>query len=309
MILVVNLNASVDKRYVLKDLVKGEVMRAVSVDNTPGGKGIHVANVAAILGEDCTATGFLGGRSGEFIADKLRDYGIPQDFVKVAGETRSCLAILTEDGAQTEILEPGPLVSGQEQASFLHKYDELLDKADVVAASGSLPQGLATDFYSELIRRAKQAGKKFLLDTSGEALQKGIEAKPWFIKPNKDELQALTGHTVKTEEEAAMQLRKFLQEGIQLAVVSLGAAGSLAGFAGKIYRVCVPHVEAVNPVGSGDSYVAGIAAGLVRGLSIEEILKLAAACGTANALEAESGFVDRAVVQALIPQIQVEEVV
>ena len=86
MILVINLNASVDKRYKMKDLIKVEVMRAVEVDNTPGGKGIHVAT---ILGEDCIATGYLGGKSGEFISEKLQDYGIKQDFVQVAGETRS----------------------------------------------------------------------------------------------------------------------------------------------------------------------------------------------------------------------------
>lgn len=61
MILVINLNASVDKRYQLEELTKGEVMRAASVDNTPGGKGLHVANVTTILGEDTLATGWLGG--------------------------------------------------------------------------------------------------------------------------------------------------------------------------------------------------------------------------------------------------------
>ena len=95
MILVINLNASVDKRYTLPELTKGKVMRAASVDNTPGGKGLHVANVATILGADCLATGMLGGKSGEFIAEKLEDYGIRQDFVHIAGEKRSCLAIIT----------------------------------------------------------------------------------------------------------------------------------------------------------------------------------------------------------------------
>ena len=106
MILVINLNASLDKRYELVDFAKGKIVRAKSVDNTPGGKGIHVANVDTILGEDTVVTGFLGGKTGEFVASRLYDYGITGDFVDVAGETRSCLAILTEDGAQTEILEP-----------------------------------------------------------------------------------------------------------------------------------------------------------------------------------------------------------
>ena len=154
MILVINLNASVGKRYKMKDLIKGEVMRAAEMDNTPGGKGIHVANVATILGEDCIATGYLGGKSGEFISEKLQDYGIKQDFVQVAGETRSCLAIITESGAQTEILEPGPTVTPEEQEAFMVKYQELLPKATVVAASGSMPKGLPGDFYGQLISLA-----------------------------------------------------------------------------------------------------------------------------------------------------------
>ena len=133
MILVINLNASLDKRYELVDFAKGKVVRAKSVDNTPGGKGIHVANVDTILGEETVVTGFLGGKTGELIAGKLEDYGINGDFVDVAGETRSCLAILTEDGAQTEILEPGPEVSPEELKKFRKKYAELLDKAETVS--------------------------------------------------------------------------------------------------------------------------------------------------------------------------------
>ncbi len=306
MILVINLNASVDKRYTLPELTKGRVMRASSVDNTPGGKGLHVANVATILGEDCLATGMLGGKSGEFIADRLEDYGIRQDFVHVAGETRSCLAIITDDGVQTEILEPGPEVSAAELELFWQKYNALLDTADVIVASGSVPRGVPQDFYARLIREAKAADKPFLLDTSGELLRQGIAAQPFFIKPNRDEIEALTGRQVITEEEVAAEVRRFMAAGIPLAVVSLGAAGSLAGYDGQLYRVSVPKIKAVNPVGSGDSYVAGIAAGLARGLDIDDILKLAAACGTANAMEPESGFVRKAVVEELCGRICVE---
>ncbi len=306
MILVINLNASVDKRYQLEELTKGEVMRAASVDNTPGGKGLHVANVTTILGEDTLATGWLGGKSGEFIAERLTDYGINGDFVSVAGETRSCLAILTADGAQTEILEPGPLVSAAELQAFQQKYTELLERADVVVASGSVPQGVPTDFYGMLIREAKASGKRFLLDTSGDLLRDGIAAQPYFIKPNKDEIQALRGRSVNTEEEVIREVETFLADGIGLAVVSLGAQGSIAGAGGHIYRVTVPVIDCRNPVGSGDAYVAGVAVGLARNLSIEEVLRLGAACGTANAMEEESGFVRRGVVEELLPQIHIE---
>ena len=308
MILVINLNASVDKRYQLTELTKGEVMRAVSVDNTPGGKGLHVANVATILGEDTLATGLLGGKSGEFIAERLADYGINGDFVSVAGETRSCIAILTADGAQTEILEPGPLVSAAELDVFRQKYTELLARADVVVASGSVPQGVPADFYGMLIREAKASGKRFLLDTSGDLLWKGLAAQPYFIKPNKDEIQALCGRQVSTEADLIREVEGFLVDGIGLAVVSLGAQGSIAGASGHIYRVTVPTIDCQNPVGSGDAYVAGAAVGLARNLPIEDVLRLGAACGTANAMEEESGFVRREVVEDLLPRIQIERI-
>lgn len=309
MILVINLNASVDKRYKMKDLIKGEVMRAAEVDNTPGGKGIHVANVATILGEDCIATGYLGGKSGEFISEKLQDYGIKQDFVQVAGETRSCLAIITESGAQTEILEPGPTVTQEEQEAFLAKYQELLSKAAVVAASGSMPKGLPGDFYGQLINLTRKAGKPFLLDTSGEALIQGIKAQPYFVKPNNDEIKVLVGAELRSDEDIVHVLQKFMEDGIKLPVISLGAQGSMAGYNQHVYKITVPKIQCKNPVGSGDSFVAGIAVGIERGMAIEDVLSLGAACGTANAMEDESGFVRKEVVEELFPQIKIQQIV
>ncbi len=87
----------------------------------------------------------------------------------------------------------------------------------------------------------------------------------------------------------------------------MGAQGSVAGFEGKFYKVTFPRVNAVNPVGSGDSYVAGIAVAIERGYDIKEILKLASACGTANALEKETGFIRESVVNELITKVVVEE--
>lgn len=309
MILVINLNASVDKRYKMKDLIKGEVMRAAEVDNTPGGKGIHVANVATILGEDCIATGYLGGKSGEFISEKLQDYGIKQDFVQVAGETRSCLAIITDTGAQTEILEPGPTVTPEEQEAFMVKYQELLSKATVVAASGSMPKGLPGDFYGQLINLAHKAGKPFLLDTSGEALIQGIKAQPYFVKPNNDEIKVLVGAELRSDEDIVHVLQKFMEDGIKLPVISLGAQGYMAGYNQHVYKITVPKIQCKNPVGSGDSFVAGIAVGIERGMAIEDVLSLGAACGTANAMEDESGFVSKEVVEELFPQIKIQQIV
>jgi tagatose 6-phosphate kinase len=308
MILVLNLNASVDKRYELNDIKKDTVMRARRVENTPGGKGIHVANVSTILKEDCIVTGFVGGKSGEFIEEKLKDYGINQDFVKIKGETRECLAFITDDLVQTEILEPGPIVSEYEQQEFLQKYIELINNCDVIVASGSLPKNVPSTFYRNLIELANAQNKKFLLDTSGEALKEGIEGKPYFIKPNKDEIEALTGRKISSVEDAVREIKEFHKKGIKFVIISLGKDGSIAGINNELYRVTFPQVEAVNPVGSGDSYVAGIAIGIQRKYDVKDILKLASACGTANALEKETGVVSESVVKELFDKVEVKKI-
>lgn len=305
MILVINLNASVDKKYVMDDLNKGLVMRAKSVENTSGGKGIHVANVSTILKENCIVTGFLGGKTGEFIHDKLEKYGIKQDFVNIKGDTRECLAIITKDLVQTEILEPGPEVTEEEQKRFIDKYIELLEEANIIVASGSVPRNIPKDFYKKLIDIANSKNKKFLLDTSGDLLREGIEGKPFFIKPNKDEIEFLTGRSIENYKDAIREIKEFHKKGVELVAISLGAEGSVIGYKGVYYKVTVPKITAINPVGSGDSYVAGVAIGLERGYEIEDILMLASACGTANALEEETGSVKIDVVQDLLDKITI----
>ncbi|WP_123054566.1 1-phosphofructokinase family hexose kinase [Clostridium sp. JN-1] len=308
MITVINLNASVDKRYEIEDITKGKVMRAKAVQNTAGGKGIHVANVATILGGNVVCTGFIGGKSGEFIEDNLKKMGIKGDFVKISGETRSCLAFITDDLVQTEILEPGPEVAEEELNEFLKKYDDLLEKSSVITASGSAPKNVPKGIYAALISKASKLGKKFLLDTSGELLLKGIEAKPFFIKPNKDELEMITGNSILSEKDILVQIDKLHSMGIPCVTVSLGKDGSLVGYKGNKYKVQVPKITAVNPVGSGDSLVGGFAAALERGYSIEDTLALAAACGTANALEKETGFIRKETAEKIMKEVKISKI-
>ena len=164
------------------------------------------------------------------------------------------------------------------------------------------------DFYGHLIEKARRKGKKFLLDASGEALERALPYKPFMIKPNKDEIEALTGRKIRSLADAMREAMHFADMDIQLPIVSLGRDGAAACWQGQSYYVKPPVFKAVNAVGSGDSFVAGIAIGLQRGYAIEDVLRLAAACGTANVLEQESGCVDPARVGQIMAKTSVEKV-
>ena len=306
MILTITLNPSIDRRYNVNDFEKGKIFRTEDYEYTVGGKGLNVSKVIKSFGEEVVATGFLGGNSGKFILDGLNKMKIDNDFVNITGETRSCLAIISNDGSQTEILESGPLISEDEEKKFLTIYENLLDRVDIICASGSLPKGLDNNIYGELIKIAKKKNKKFCLDTSGEALKLGIEAGPYLIKPNKEELEDLLGQVIDSEEKLIKAGQSLLKKGIDIVVLSLGERGALLFNKNDIYRASVPRIEAINPVGSGDAMIAGMALAISRGYDYETTIKEGVACGTANAMESETGKVDQDKVLQILEKISIE---
>ena len=307
MILTITLNPSIDRRYNVKDFKRGKIFRTEDYEYTIGGKGINVSKVIKSFGEEIMATGFLGGNSGKCILDGLDEMNIERNFIKISGETRSCLAIISNDGSQTEILETGPLISENEKNKFLELYEKLLDKVDIICASGSLPKGLDSSIYSELIKIAKKKNKKFLLDTSGEALKLGIEASPFLIKPNKEELENLLGYSMDSEEKLINAGRFLLNKGIEIVVISLGEKGALLFNGNYIYRANLPSIKAINPVGSGDAMIGGMAVGLSKNYDYENIIRLGTACGTANAMESETGKVDQNNLKKIIEKINIHK--
>lgn len=290
MITTVTLNVAVDKLYLVEQFQTGEVTRVKECNTTAGGKGLNVARVASILGEKVLATGFVGGHSGEYVEEMIRRDGIPSDFIQVDGETRTCINIINQNGKSTELLEPGVTVSEKVKEDFKVKYKKLIYDSSVVVLSGSVPQGCGTDYYPELIRIAKDSGKKVFLDTSGENLAKGIAACPTLIKPNKDEIKALLGTEVSNKEDVITAAKTLHNGGIPYVVVSMGKHGAIVVCDEGVFEGTPPDVKVVNTVGCGDSMVAAFAVSFSRGYPIDEALKFALAVSSANAMCKQTGF-------------------
>lgn len=310
MILTVTMNPSVDISYPLDRFQLDTFNRVVDTSKTPGGKGLNVTRVLAQLGDDVLASGLLGGKMGELIETELDKAHIKHSFYKIAGETRNCIAILHE-GKQTEILEQGPTISPEEAVGFLEAFEKILSGVEVVVISGSLPQGLGTDFYACMVAICKQHGIRVVLDCSGAALLEALggPAKPTVIKPNAEELSQLLGIEVTDDVDtlkAALQNELF--DGIEWILVSLGSKGAFAKHGDRFYRVSIPRIAVLNPVGSGDSTVAGITSALVADVSDEDLLRKANVLGMLNAQEARTGYVNLENYDCLYQQITVAEV-
>lgn len=292
MILTIVLNPYIDRRYNVEELKKGDNCRTTDFEYILGGKGLNVANVISEFNEKVMVTGFSGGRTGEYIEEKLDNMNIKHKFISIKDETRNHIRILSDDGSQTKIIEGYPSISTDEVVQFYQLYRKLIMDVNLICISGRIPSGLPDEIYRDLIIMAKEQNKKVFLDTDREALKLGIDALPFFIKLNKEELEYYLGCTVEFNNEI-IQAGKYLSEdGIEIVMISLGQDGSMVFYDGHMYRIKVPSVKAISSTGAGDSMVGGFIASLLRDYDFEFALRVAAACGTANVMEFDPGRVD-----------------
>lgn len=294
-ILAVTMNPSVDISYPLEKLQLNSVNRVTEVTKTAGGKGLNVARVLHQLNSPVVASGVLGGAIGQFIEKKLDEINIKHNFMPIDQESRNCIAILHDDMQQTEILETGPLLTDKDEANFLKHFENSLDNISVVTISGSLPKGLSIELYAEMIEIAAIKEIPVLLDSSGEPLKVSLSSKhkPFLIKPNQEEIAQLIGKPIHDLIELQEVLAtNSLFEGVEWVVISLGADGALVKHNTEFFRLTIPKIDVVNPVGSGDSTVAGLASAIAVDADDVEVMKTGMTTGMLNTIEKQTGFIN-----------------
>lgn len=308
MITTVTLNVAIDKAYTVDDLEVGEVIRVKECLYTAGGKGLNVSKVATIAGSKVIATGFIGGYAGAFVEEQLSFQKIESKFIKVKGETRSCINVIESNtGVHTEFLEPGVEVTETHTQELVKLLENLTKKSRVLTISGSVPVGVDDMIYQQLIKIGKENGNKVILDTSGKLLENGIGACPTMIKPNISEMRMLTGTSMETMEDIISGAKLLYEKGIELVAVSLGEAGVLVVCDAGVYHAKPPKIDPVNTVGCGDSMVAGFAIGFEKEWSIDKTLKFAVAISAANALTMETGFYYKKDMENIYNQVSVKK--
>ena len=309
--LCVSANPAIDKRVRLAGpFVAGKVNRAGNVERFAGGKATHVAMVLRTLGELPRWIGPCGGATGEELKAGLAALGISAEAVDVAGATRTNEEVIDSAGQVTELLEPGAALSDAELEKFVKACHAIFSTGGArltAIFSGSLPQNAPHDLFGRLVELAKKHGCTTMVDTSGKALRAAIAARPDFVKPNRDEMEALLGRTVGPNAEGCAAVRELLARGSQSAALSLGADGLMycGGADEAIYLAEAVPVKAASTVGCGDASVAGFALARATKKSVEDMLRLATACAAANCLADSPGAARREDIERFLRDVRV----
>jgi 1-phosphofructokinase family hexose kinase len=304
MIYTLTLNPALDRELTVPTFSFDTVLRASETRLDCGGKGFNVSRVLAVLGTDSVALGFSGGQTGEALRQKLNALRIETDFISITGETRTNISIVAASGEHhLKVNEAGPFISPQEQAELLTKVEKLAKAGDWWVLAGSLPPGIPATFYAEIIQRLKAAGSHTILDTSEAPLRYGLAALPTLIKPNAVEFTQLTSQPIASLAQA-YSVATTLKD-IEYVVISMGKAGVVMVNKKQSWFGLPPTIQEQNPIGAGDSLVAGLVWGLSKG-DVKAALRYGVACGAATASHKGTGIGSYDEISRLVEQVQIE---
>ncbi|HFU4011110.1 TPA: 1-phosphofructokinase [Streptococcus suis] len=301
MIFTVTLNPAIDYIIRLEQVETGSVNRMDSDDKYAGGKGINVSRVLKRLGYPNTATGFLGGFTGQFIKDGLDSEGITTDFVAVDQDTRINVKIKADQ--ETEINGLGPIVT-EEQLTELEMVLAGLTDQDTVVFAGSAPASLGNVVYNRLIPVAKKAGAQVVCDFEGQTLLDSLAYQPLLVKPNNHELEAIFNVELNGIADIETYAKKILDMGAQNVIISMAGDGALLVTPQATYFAKPIKGTVKNSVGAGDSMVAGFTGEYVRSQDPIEALKWGVACGTATAFSDDLASIE--FIKEIYEKVEVE---
>jgi tagatose 6-phosphate kinase len=308
-ILCIGTTPAVQRVMVFRNLTLDAVNRAATALDGAAGKSINVAKVLKTLGGEPVATGFLGGDRGEFLRVALMEKGIESDFVAVSTRTRQCLTMIDESaGTHTELVEESHPVQPADFDKLLAVVRRRVSECRAVVMSGTIVTGGPAGLYFDCTQLAAKTGALSVVDAQGAALIEALKARPGLVKPNRSELAATVGCELKDDAGVMRAMRELGERGAQRVVVTAGKEPALA-FDGKgFWRIVLPQIEVMNPIGSGDACTAGLVLRLARGDDLGEACRWGAAAGAANALTLMPGEVDEEDVKRLVRKVEVHKI-
>jgi len=284
LILTLTVNPSVDRNIAVDRLVFEDRAYILSHGDSAGGRGMNASRVLHAFGAKTLAIVTSGGVNGPRLEKLAAKSGFPVKAVPIENEIRVNLTITDQHGLAIRLNERGPKISAEELARVEKVVANRLEKASWLMLCGSVPPGVSTDFYTKLIRLARERGVKTMLDTDGDALLDGVEAGPTMVSPNQPEAERLLNRALITRAQLLEAATRIKAMGAEAVMLSLGARGVVAVNENQLLEVVPPRTDAVSPLGAGDALAAAYVWAAEKKKDFADCVRWAVAAGTASAM-------------------------
>ncbi len=302
LIATLTMNPSVDVAVQAQSVRPTHKLRTFAEREDPGGGGINVARVIQALGGRSLALVLAGGLTGRRLEQLLEESGVDRCTVPIAGGTRTSHTVTdASNGNEYRFIAQGPTVLDAEWQAMLDAASAL--QAGWLIASGSLPLGVPEDFYARLSQVARARDIRFVLDTSGPALQAGLAGNGIeLLKTSLSELETVAGRRLPDQAAQEQAMREVVAGGrARMVALTLGENGAvlLAHAEAEVLRLPALEVVVNGTVGAGDSFLAGMVMALSEGRGVEDAFAWGVATGAAAVTVPGTARPDQATVERL----------
>jgi len=312
-VLIATPNLCLDRTVRVAEVVPGSVLRARHVEVTAGGKGVNVARVFRAFGRTATIVGLAADNDRERLLSLLTAEGADVVGVSMPGDVRMAVIMHEERTRRTTVLnEPGSPISQDTWDRYRQAVTALLPGQDLLVCNGSLPTAAPVEGYGELVGAARAVGVPVIVDSAPGPLRAALPSGPDLVTPNLEEAEAAisgdSGHVLVSTgpdlaERAEAAARTLVAMGARRAAVTAGELGVALAEGDAVTWVPTVPVDVVSAVGAGDSFVAGLALGLLDGDSWADAAARGVATATASCEQVLAGGVDPARVAELLATI------
>jgi 6-phosphofructokinase 2 len=309
-ILTLTVNPALDRIVTVDRLVFEDRAYIESTTQAAGGRGINAARVLISFGAEVIAVTTSGGDTGRKFEAHLQNDKFGKEIVKISNGIRINLTISDRQGLSVKLNERGPSLSELEQKRLIKAVEKLLPDSSWLMLCGSLPDSVDPHLYTKLIELARNHKVQTLLDTDGDALLHGLEARPTIVKPNQSEAERLLNTALITRSQLIEAVQRMKALGPESVVLSLGSRGVIAATSAEgVLEVMPPAIEALCPIGAGDAMSAVIVWALNRGQSFSEALRWGVAAGTASSKLPGITLADMQQTKEIYAQTQITRIV
>jgi 1-phosphofructokinase family hexose kinase len=296
MILCVTLNPCLDKTLTVPAWKPGDLVRGSSIREVVGGKGNNVARALSRLGRRARPATFLGGAVGQHCAELLRrEDRLDPIIVATEAATRVILTVLTQSTTdQTAFFDPDPAITASEAQALVDRIELALSQPGVSALtlSGSSPSAATHGVYSDLISLARARRIPVFLDTYGPALEAIWGFWPSVLQLNRREAAGQLRKPSLNDQDVLGLLADWHRHGVTCGIVTDGPNPVLIQCREKRFRALPPAIKVQNPIGSGDSLLAGLVDAWLTETDSEPMIRHALGCAAANAVVWDAGDID-----------------
>jgi 1-phosphofructokinase family hexose kinase len=283
LIVTLTINPALDRNVSADRLVFEDRAYILDTSLSAGGRGINASRVIHSFGGKTLAIATSGGVTGEKFERLLADSGFPVEVVRISHEMRTNLTISDKQGLTVKLNEFGPKIEPAELEAITRTVETSLNGAKWLMICGSVPPGVPSQFYRDLIKLAHQRKVQTLLDTDGDALLHGLEAEPTMVTPNQQEAERLLNKVLITRTHFFEAVERIHAMGAESVILSLGSRGVVAKNSDGMIEAIPPRIDAVCPIGAGDAMAAAYLWAITNKNDFTDAIRWSVAAGTASA--------------------------